>query len=36
MKKILASLLCLSLLLSASCAMAADINFVTAGTASTF
>ena len=36
MKKILASLLCLSLLLSASCALAADINFVTAGTASTF
>lgn len=36
MKKILATLLCLSLLLSASCAMAADINFVTAGTASTF
>ena len=36
MKKILASLLCLSLLLSASCTMAADINFVTAGTASTF
>ena len=36
MKKILASLLCLSLLLSASCAMAAHINFVTAGTASTF
>ena len=36
MKKILASLLCLSLLLSASCAMTADINFVTAGTASTF
>ncbi len=36
MKKILAIVLCLSLLLSASCAMAADINFVTAGTASTF
>ena len=36
MKKILATVLCLSLLLSASCAMAADINFVTAGTASTF
>ena len=36
MKKILATVLCLCLLLSASCAMAADINFVTAGTASTF
>ena len=36
MKKILATVLCLSLLLSASCALAADINFVTAGTASTF
>lgn len=36
MKTILATVLCLALLLSASCAMAADINFVTAGTASTF
>lgn len=36
MKTILAIVLCLALLLSASCAMAADINFVTAGTASTF
>lgn len=36
MKSILATVLCLALLLSASCAMAADINFVTAGTASTF
>ena len=36
MKKILATVLCLSLLMSASCAMAANINFVTAGTASTF
>ena len=36
MKKILATALCLCLLLSASCALAADINFVTAGTASTF
>ncbi|MBQ2832989.1 MAG: C4-dicarboxylate ABC transporter substrate-binding protein, partial [Clostridia bacterium] len=36
MKKILASALCLVLLLSASCAFAADINFVTAGTSSTF
>lgn len=36
MKKILATALCLALLLGASSAMAADINFVTAGTASTF
>ncbi len=36
MKKILATILCLTLVLSASCAFAADINFVTAGTASTF
>ncbi len=36
MKKILASALCLCLVLSAACAFAADINFVTAGTASTF
>jgi len=36
MKKILASALCLVLLLSASCAFAANINFVTAGTSSTF
>ena len=36
MKKILATVLCLSLVLGASCAMAANINFVTAGTASTF
>ena len=36
MKKILATVLCLCLLLSASSAMAANINFVTAGTASTF
>lgn len=36
MKKILATALCLCLLLTASCAYAADINFVTAGTASTF
>ncbi|MBR5561508.1 MAG: TAXI family TRAP transporter solute-binding subunit [Clostridia bacterium] len=36
MKKILATALCLCLLLTASCAFAADINFVTAGTASTF
>ncbi len=36
MKKILAAALCLCLLLTASCAFAADINFVTAGTASTF
>ena len=36
MKKMLATLLCLALCLSAACAFAADINFVTAGTASTF
>ena len=36
MKKILATVLCLSLLLGATSALAADINFVTAGTASTF
>ena len=36
MKKILATALYLCLLLTASCAFAADINFVTAGTASTF
>jgi len=36
MKKLLVTVLCLSLMLSASCAMAANINFVTAGTASTF
>ncbi|MGN0995619.1 MAG: TAXI family TRAP transporter solute-binding subunit [Candidatus Ventricola sp.] len=36
MKKTLALLLCLALTLGASCALAADINFVTAGTASTF
>ncbi|MBQ7888086.1 MAG: TAXI family TRAP transporter solute-binding subunit [Clostridia bacterium] len=36
MKKILATILCLALCLSATCAFAADINFVTAGTASTF
>ena len=36
MKKILATILCLSLLLGATNALAADINFVTAGTASTF
>ena len=36
MKKILATVLCLALLLSATCALAADVNFVTAGTASTF
>lgn len=36
MKKILATALCLALLLGASGAMAADINFVTAGTSSTF
>ena len=35
MKKILATVLCLSLLLAATSALAADINFVTAGTAST-
>ena len=36
MKKILATVLCLALCMSAACAFAADINFVTAGTASTF
>ena len=36
MKKTLAAILCLFLLLGASGAMAANINFVTAGTASTF
>ena len=36
MKKILATVLCLALCLSASGAFAANINFVTAGTASTF
>ena len=36
MKKTLALILCLALTLGASCALAADINFVTAGTASTF
>ena len=36
MKKILAAILCLALCMSAACAFAADINFVTAGTASTF
>jgi len=36
MKKILAAALLLSLLLCASCAQAVHINFVTAGTASTF
>ena len=36
MKKTLAAILCLILLLGASGAMAANINFVTAGTASTF
>jgi len=36
MKKILATVLCLALCLSASCAFAVNINFVTAGTASTF
>ncbi|MDO5379024.1 MAG: TAXI family TRAP transporter solute-binding subunit [Clostridia bacterium] len=36
MKKILAAALCATLLLGASSAMAADINFVTAGTSSTF
>jgi len=36
MKKILAAILCLSLLLGVSGAMATNINFVTAGTASTF
>lgn len=36
MKKMLATLLGLALCMSAACAFAADINFVTAGTASTF
>ena len=36
MKKLMALVLCAAMLLSASCALAADINFVTAGTASTF
>lgn len=36
MKKTLAALVCLCLWLSAGCALAANINFVTAGTASTF
>ena len=36
MKKLFALALCAALLLSASSALAADINFVTAGTASTF
>lgn len=36
MKKILAAALCAAMLLSVSCALAADINFVTAGTSSTF
>lgn len=36
MKKTLSIVLCLALCLSAACAFAADINFVTAGTASTF
>ena len=36
MKKIAALTLCLAMLLSASCALAVNINFVTAGTASTF
>ncbi len=36
MKKICASVLCLLLCMSAVCACAANINFVTAGTASTF
>ena len=36
MKKLLAAALCAAMLLTASIAMAADINFVTAGTASTF
>lgn len=36
MKKVLAALLCLSVCLNAGCALAANINFVTAGTASTF
>ena len=36
MKKTLATVLCLVMCMSAACAFAADINFVTAGTASTF
>lgn len=36
MKKILAAILCLSILMGTSGAIAANINFVTAGTASTF
>lgn len=36
MKKILAAALCAAMLLSAATALAADINFVTAGTGSTF
>ena len=36
MKKLFALALCAALLLAASSALAADINFVTAGTASTF
>ena len=36
MKKILAAALCLALCMSAACALAVNINFVTAGTASTF
>ncbi len=36
MKKILAAAVSVALLLSASCALAANINFVTAGTSSTF
>jgi len=36
MKKIIAAILCLSLCMSAACALAVNINFVTAGTASTF
>lgn len=36
MKKTFAALVCLCLCLSAGCALAANINFVTAGTASTF
>ena len=36
MKKLMIPALCAAMLLAASCAMAADINFVTAGTSSTF
>lgn len=36
MKKIFAAILCLALCVGASCALAVNINFVTAGTASTF